>query len=254
MIPRIGIKAISEVAQMPGYIFGALAYGASAINGDPDFGKIVDNAWIQAIQGLEESVKDALPVYSRDVIKNGNIWDNIFSAEFWGSEGADGLGFLLAFFAPGTALRFTNLAPKIAKLINGKSEEIYFTGGGTEADNWAIKGVAETLSSKGKHIITSKIEHHAVLHTCEYLEKKGYDITYLDVDEYGMIDLEELKKVIREDTILISIMFANNEVGTIQPVLEIGKIAKDNNVLFHTDAVQALGAVTIDVNEMNIDL
>lgn len=143
---------------------------------------------------------------------------------------------------------------QIAKAINAKEEEIYFTSGGTEADNWAVKGIAESYKDKGKHIITSKIEHHAVLHTCEYLEKNGYEITYLDVDEYGKIKLEDLKKAIREDTILISIMFANNEIGTIQPITQIGAIAKEKGVLFHTDAVQALGSLDIDVNKMNIDL
>ena len=143
---------------------------------------------------------------------------------------------------------------KIAKLINSRDDEIFFTSGGTEADNWAIKGIAENYTDKGKHIITSKIEHHAILHTCEYLEKQGYEVTYLDVDEFGMIKLEELNSAIRPDTILISIMFANNEIGTIQPIAEIGRIAREKGILFHTDAVQAVGAVEIDVKEMNIDL
>jgi cysteine desulfurase len=143
---------------------------------------------------------------------------------------------------------------QVAQAINAKDDEIYFTSGGTEADNWAIKGIAENYQSKGKHIITSKIEHHAVLHSCEYLETRGFEVTYLDVDEYGMISLEDLKNAIRPDTILITIMFANNEIGTIQPIEEIGKIAKENKVLFHTDAVQAFGAVDIDVKAMNIDL
>ncbi len=142
----------------------------------------------------------------------------------------------------------------IAKTLNARTEEIFFTGGGSEADNWAIKGVASALKDKGKHIITTKIEHHAVLHTCEYLEKNGYEVTYLNVDQYGLIDLEELKAAIRPDTILISIMFANNEIGTIQPIKEIGVIAKENNIIFHTDAVQAYGNVVIDVNELGIDL
>lgn len=142
----------------------------------------------------------------------------------------------------------------LAQVINAKSEEIYFTAGGTESDNWALKATAEAYESKGKHIITSKIEHHAILHTCEYLEKRGFEITYLDVDENGLIDLEELKKSIRPDTILISIMLANNEIGTIEPVEEIGRIAKENGVLFHTDAVQAFGHIEIDVEKMNIDM
>ncbi|MDE6743852.1 MAG: cysteine desulfurase NifS [Lachnospiraceae bacterium] len=143
---------------------------------------------------------------------------------------------------------------KTAELIGAKMEEIYFTGGGSESDNWALKAAAEAYSSKGKHIITSKIEHHAILHTCEYLEKQGYEITYLDVDEEGKISLEELKTAIRSDTILISVMMANNEIGTIEPIAEIGKIAHENGVLFHTDAVQAYGHIPIHVDDMNIDM
>lgn len=141
-----------------------------------------------------------------------------------------------------------------AKLIGASDMEIYFTSGGSESDNWAIKAVAESLSDKGKHIITTKIEHHAVLHTCEYLERHGFDITYLNVDSDGKVRLDELKKSIREDTILISVMTANNEIGTIQPVAEIGKIAHEKGILFHTDAVQAYGHIPINVDEMNIDL
>ena len=142
----------------------------------------------------------------------------------------------------------------VAALINARTEDIYFTGGGSESDNWALKATAEAYESKGKHIITSRIEHHAILHTCAYLEQKGYEVTYLDVDEDGKISLEELEKAIRPDTILISIMSANNEIGTIQPIKEIGKIAHDHGVLFHTDAVQAFGHIPIDVEEMNIDM
>lgn len=141
-----------------------------------------------------------------------------------------------------------------AKLIGASDMEIYFTSGGSESDNWAIKAVAESFSDKGKHIITTKIEHHAVLHTCEYLERHGFDITYLNVDSDGKARLDELKKSIREDTILISVMTANNEIGTIQPVAEIGKIAHGKGILFHTDAVQAYGHIPINVDEMNIDL
>lgn len=141
-----------------------------------------------------------------------------------------------------------------AKLIGASDMEIYFTSGGSESDNWAIKAVAESFSDKGKHIITTKIEHHAVLHTCEYLERHGFDITYLNVDSDGKVRLDELKKSIREDTILISVMTANNEIGTIQPVAEIGKIAHEKEILFHTDAVQAYGHIPINVDEMNIDL
>ena len=148
----------------------------------------------------------------------------------------------------------TTARETIAKAIGAKTEEIYFTAGGSEADNWALKATAEAYESKGKHIITSKIEHHAILHTCEYLEKRGYEITYLDVDENGLISLDELEKAIRPDTILVSIMFANNEIGTIEPVAEIGKIAHAHGVLFHTDAVQAFTQVPINVDEMNIDM
>lgn len=142
----------------------------------------------------------------------------------------------------------------IANAIGAKENEIYFTAGGSESDNWAIKATAEAYKSKGKHIITSKIEHHAVLHTCQWLEQNGFEVTYLDVDENGVVKLEELKKAIRPDTILITIMFANNEIGTIEPVAEIGKIAKEHDILFHTDAVQAFGQVPINVDELNIDM
>lgn len=142
----------------------------------------------------------------------------------------------------------------VADFLGAKSKEIYFTGGGSESDNWALKSIAYTYRDKGKHIITTKIEHHAILHTCEYLEKLGYEITYLNVDENGVVDLEQLKSVIRDDTILVSVMFANNEIGTIEPVKEIGKIAHEKGALFHTDAVQAYGHVKIDVNELGIDL
>lgn len=143
---------------------------------------------------------------------------------------------------------------RVAKALNCDRSEVYFTGGGSEADNWALKGVAFANAKKGKHIITTRIEHHAVLHTCEYLQKLGFEITYLDVDKEGLIDVEELKKAIRKDTILVSVMFANNEIGTIEPIKEIGKVCKENGVLFHTDAVQAIGHIEIDVKEMNIDL
>ena len=142
----------------------------------------------------------------------------------------------------------------IARSIGANDNEIYFTGGGSESDNWALKETAEAYHDKGKHIITSKIEHHAILHTCEYLEKHGFEVTYLDVDEFGTVKLEELKKAIRPDTILISIMFANNEIGTIQPIKEIGAIAKEHGILFHTDAVQAYGHVPINVDDLGIDM
>lgn len=142
----------------------------------------------------------------------------------------------------------------VAATINAKAKEIYFTGSGSEADNWAIKGVASALKNKGKHIITSKIEHHAVLHTCEYLEKEGFEVTYLDVDENGFVNLDDLENSIRKDTILISIMYANNEIGTILPIKQIVEIAKRKGVLVHTDAVQAYGNISIDVIDLGVDL
>lgn len=143
---------------------------------------------------------------------------------------------------------------KLAELIHAKKDEIYFTGGGSESDNWALKATAEAYGNKGKHIITSKIEHHAILHTCEWLEKHGFEVTYLDVDEKGLISPEELEKAIRPDTILISIMAANNEIGTIEPLTEIGEIAHKHGILFHTDAVQAFGHIPLDVDAMHIDM
>ena len=142
----------------------------------------------------------------------------------------------------------------IAGVLGAKGNEIYFTAGGSEADNWALKATAEAYEGKGNHIITTKIEHHAILHTCEYLEKKGYEVTYLDVDEDGVVKLDELKAAIRPTTILISVMYANNEIGTIQPIREIGEIAHEHGILFHTDAVQAFGQVPIHVDECHIDM
>lgn len=142
----------------------------------------------------------------------------------------------------------------IAGIIGARPEEIYFTGGGSESDNWALKATAEAYAKKGKHIITSAIEHHAILHTCEYLEKQGYDITYVGVDENGVIRLDELEQAIRPDTILISVMAANNEIGTIQPLQKIGEIARRHGVFFHTDAVQAFAHIPLNVDEMNIDM
>ena len=147
-----------------------------------------------------------------------------------------------------------NARATVAKFINADPKEIIITSGGTESDNMAIKGIAYANVDKGKHIITSKIEHHAILNTCKYLEKNGWEVTYLSVDKYGIIDMEELKKVIRKDTVLISIMLANNEIGTIQPIEEIGKIAKEHSVYFHTDAVQAAGKIKLDVKKLNVDM
>ena len=142
----------------------------------------------------------------------------------------------------------------IADILGARYNEIYFTSGGSESNNWAILKACELTENRGKHIISSKIEHHSVLHTLSYLEKKGYEVTYLSIDEKGLIDINELKSAIREDTVLISIMFANNEIGTIEPIKEIGKLTHEHNILFHTDAVQAVGHLHIDVNELNIDL
>ena len=143
---------------------------------------------------------------------------------------------------------------QVAALINAKPSEVYFTAGGTEADNWALFGVCDKLKDKGNHIITSKIEHHAILHSCAFLEKQGYDVTYIDIDKDGRVDLKQLEDAITDKTILISIMMVNNEIGTVQPIKQIGEIAKKHKVLFHTDAVQALGNVPIDVRDMGIDL
>lgn len=142
----------------------------------------------------------------------------------------------------------------IAGVLGAKSNEIYFTAGGSESDNWALKAAAEAYVDKGNHIITTKIEHHAILHTAEYLERRGFEITYLNVDEEGKISLEELESAIRPTTILISVMFANNEIGTIQPIKEVGEIAHERGILFHTDAVQAFGQIPINVDECNIDM
>lgn len=155
----------------------------------------------------------------------------------------------------GEAAKAVNTAREIiANGIGAKKEEIYFTAGGSESDNWALKATAEAYGSKGKHIITTKIEHHAILHTCEWLAKNGYDITYLDVDENGVVNPADVEAAIRPDTILVSVMAANNEIGTIEPLAEIGKIAHEHNVLFHTDAVQAFAHIPIDVDAMNIDM
>ena len=153
-----------------------------------------------------------------------------------------------------TKMAVDNARAQVAKAINCDPNEVYFTGGGSEADNWAIKGIATAHMKKGNHIITTKIEHHAVLHTCEFLEKFGFEVTYLDVNEEGFIDLKQLESAITDKTILVAIMFANNEIGTIQPIKEIGAICREKKVLFHTDAVQAIGSVPVDVKEMNIDL
>lgn len=142
----------------------------------------------------------------------------------------------------------------VAGLIGAQPNEIYFTAGGSESDNWAVKAAADAYKAKGKHIITSAIEHHAVLHACQYLEKQGYEVTYVNVDEYGVIKLDELAAAVREDTILITVMAANNEIGTIQPLKEIGEIAKKNGILFHTDAVQAYGHIPLDVDALGIDM
>ena len=157
-------------------------------------------------------------------------------------------------FAGESKKAVTEAREKIAQALGAQTNEIYFTAGGSESDNWALKATAEAYKNKGNHIITTKIEHHAILHTCEWLEKQGFEVTYLNVDENGVVKLEELKKAIRPTTILISVMFANNEIGTIQPIKEIGEIAREHGILFHTDAVQAFGQVPIHVDEYHIDM
>lgn len=157
-------------------------------------------------------------------------------------------------FSQKNKAKITECRELIADTLGAKSNEIYFTAGGSESDNWALKATAEAYESKGKHIITTKIEHHAILHTAQYLEKRGFEITYLDVDENGIVKLDQLRKAIRPDTILISVMFANNEIGTIEPIKEIGEIAKEHDIIFHTDAVQAYGQVPINVDEYHIDM
>ncbi|HBM81946.1 MAG: cysteine desulfurase NifS [Clostridiales bacterium] len=143
---------------------------------------------------------------------------------------------------------------RVAKVLGASPDEIYFTAGGSEADNWTLKGIAFANKDRGNHIITTKIEHPAILHSCQFLEKQGFEVTYLPVDEYGLVNIEDLKKAITDKTILVSVMFANNEIGTIEPILEIGKICRERGIYFHTDAVQAVGNVPINVKDMNIDL
>lgn len=180
----------------------------------------------------EEVVKEMLPYFSE-------YYGNASSVYEFGSKSRQVL---------------TKARETIAGAIHAKPEEIYFTAGGSESDNWALKAAAEACQKKGRHIITSKIEHHAILHTCGYLEKEGYEVTYLNVDEKGFVNLRELERAVRPDTVLISIMFANNEIGTIEPIEKIGEIAQKNGVLFHTDAVQAFGQLPIDVEKLHIDM
>ena len=190
----------------------------------------MDNA---ATTALRRDVLDAMMPYLTD------IYGNPSSLHYFGQEAHKAV---------------ENARHQVASALNAEDNEIVFTGCGTEADNMALKGIAEKYQSKGKHIITSSVEHHAILHTCEYLEKHGFEVTYLPVDEYGMVKAAQVRDAIRSDTILVSIMFANNEVGTIMPIKEIGAVCREKGVLFHTDAVQAVGHVAIDVKAMNIDL
>lgn len=180
----------------------------------------------------EEALQEMMPYLKENYGNPSSIYD----------LGADNKGALL------------KARKAIAATLQCEPQNIYFTSGGTESDNWALVGIAEQYASRGKHIITSKIEHHAILNTCSYLEKRGYEITYLDVDEQGFVRLDQLKRVLRSDTILVSIMTANNEIGTIQPIREIGRIVKQSNALFHTDAVQAYGQIPISLEEWGIDL
>lgn len=190
----------------------------------------MDNA---ATTALRRDVLDAMMPYLTD------IYGNPSSLHYFGQEAHKAV---------------ENARHQVASALNAEDNEIVFTGCGTEADNMALKGIAEKYQSKGNHIITSSVEHHAILHTCEYLEKHGFEVTYLPVDEYGMVKAEQVRDAIRSDTILVSIMFANNEVGTIMPIKEIGAVCREKGVLFHTDAVQAVGHAAIDVKAMNIDL
>ena len=190
----------------------------------------MDNA---ATTALRRDVLDAMMPYLTD------IYGNPSSLHYFGQEAHKAV---------------ENARHQVASALNAEDNEIVFTGCGTEADNMALKGIAEKYQSKGKHIISSSVEHHAILHTCEYLEKHGFEVTYLPVDEYGMVKAEQVRDAIRSDTILVSIMFANNEVGTIMPIKEIGAVCREKGVFFHTDAVQAVGHVAIDVKAMNIDL
>ena len=190
----------------------------------------MDNA---ATTALRRDVLDAMMPYLTD------IYGNPSSLHYFGQEAHKAV---------------ENARHQVASALNAEDNEIVFTGCGTEADNMALKGIAEKYQSKGKHIITSSVEHHAILHTCEYLEKHGFEVTYLPVDEYGMVKAEQVRDAIRSDTILVSIMFANNEVGTIMPIKEIGAVCREKGVLFHTDAVQAMGHMRIDVKELGIDM
>ena len=190
----------------------------------------LDNA--ATTKTAEEVVEAMLPYFSRHYGNPSSIY----------SLGAD------------SKKAVTEVREVVARSIGAKDNEIYFTAGGSEADNWALKATAEAYADKGKHVITSAIEHHAVLHTCEYLEKNGFSVTYVGVDENGIVKLDELEAAIRPDTILISIMFANNEIGTIQPIEKIGEIAKKHGILFHTDAVQAYGQLPINVDQYHIDM
>ncbi len=190
----------------------------------------LDNA---ATTPLDEEVYEAMKPYFEDLYANAS---SIYS------------------FAGKAKKAIDEARDTVADFLGAKSKEIYFTGGGSESDNWALIATAFAKKDAGKHIITTKIEHHAILHTCEYLEKLGFEVTYLDVDEYGRVNPDALEKAIREDTILISVMFANNEIGTIEPIKEIGEIAHRHGIWFHTDAVQAYGHVPINVDELNIDM
>lgn len=190
----------------------------------------MDNA---ATTKLSPDVLNAMMPYLTD------IYGNASSVHAFGREAREGV---------------EHARNQVAAAINASPDEIFFTAGGTESDNMAIKGVAHKYAKKGKHIITTAIEHHAVLHTCEALEKEGYEVTYLPVDEDGLISVEQVKAAMRDDTLLVTVMFANNEVGTIEPIAEIGALCRERNVLFHTDAVQAVCHVPIDVKVMNIDL
>ena len=190
----------------------------------------LDNAATTSVR--KEVVEEMLPYFT-------TMYGNPSSSHFFGRE---------------TKMAIENARKQVAKAINAQTKEVYFTAGGSESDNWAIMAIVKANNERGKHIITTTIEHHAVLHACQHMQKDGYRVTYVPVDEFGMVKVEDVKNAICEDTVLITIMTANNEIGTIQPIAEIGEIAREAGILFHTDAVQAVGSIAIDVQELKVDM
>ena len=190
----------------------------------------LDNAATTSVR--KEVVEEMLPYFT-------TMYGNPSSSHFFGRE---------------TKMAIENARKQVAKAINAQTKEVYFTAGGSESDNWAIMAIVKANNERGKHIITTTIEHHAVLHACQHMQKDGYRVTYVPVDEFGMVKVEDVKNAICDDTVLITIMTANNEIGTIQPIAEIGEIAREAGILFHTDAVQAVGSIAIDVQELKVDM